>query len=218
MSSDNYQLVVRKGPKPGQVYPLFAPTVTVGRDPMSDIVLNDPEVSRYHAQLVETVNGYEINDMGSTNGTYVAGKRIGDEPILLQAGQDIAFGSGIFLMYEMVGDETNPFEDMTFDNAFEPKTAVSNQSSSPSVEQPLMPPLPDYENSPPPPAQPLVPSADDAAAAQKRKRLITIGVAAIVLLCLCCILTVVVMYYWGADWILQQLGAQAAAVTKLMLA
>lgn len=217
MSSDNYQLVVRKGPKPGQVYPLLAPTVTVGRDPMSDIVLNDPEVSRYHAQLVETVDGYEINDTGSTNGTYVAGKRIGDEPILLHAGQDIAFGSGIFLMYEMVGDETNPFEDMPFDDVFEPETAVSNQFSSPPVEQPLMPPLPDYENSPPPPAQPLVPSANDEAT-QKRKRIITIVVVAIVLLCLCCILTVVGMYYWGADWVLQQLGAQAAAVTKQMIA
>jgi pSer/pThr/pTyr-binding forkhead associated (FHA) protein len=217
VSSDNYQLVVRKGPKPGQVYPLLAPTVTVGRDPMSDIVLNDPEVSRYHAQLVETVDGYEINDMGSTNGTYVAGKRIGDEPVLLQAGQDVAFGSGIFLMYEVVGDETNPFEDMPFDDAFEPATAVSEQFSSPPVEQPKMPPLPDYENSPPPPAQPLVPSANDEAA-QKRKRIITIVVAAIVLLCLCCILTVVGMYYWGADWILQQLGAQAAAMTQQMLA
>ena len=213
MVADNYQLVVRKGPKPGQVYPLLAPTVTVGRDPMSDIVLNDPEVSRYHAQLVETVDGYEINDMGSTNGTYVAGKRIDDEPVLLQAGQDVAFGSGIFLMYETVGDETNPFDDAPFDDVFEPETAVSDQFSSPPVEPP-MPPLPDYENSP---LQPLVPSADDEAA-QKRKRLITIGVAAIVLLCLCCILTVVGMYYWGADWILQQLGAQAATIMQQMLA
>ena len=207
MSAENYQLVVRKGPKPGQVYPLLAPTVTVGRDPMSDIVLNDPEVSRYHAQLVETADGYAINDMGSTNGTYVAGKRIDDEPVLLQAGQDVAFGSGIFLMYEMAGDETNPFDD-----AFEPETAVSDQFSSPSVE-PQMPPLPDYED----PAPPLVPAAEDEAI-RKRKRLITIVVAAIVLLCLCCILTIVGMYYWGADWILQQLGAQAATMMPQMIA
>ena len=106
MFAENYQLVVRKGPKPGHVYPLLAPTITIGRDPMSDIVLNDPEVSRYHAQLVETADGYQLQDMGSTNGTYVAGKRIGDQPVLLQPGQDVAFGSGIFLMYEAVGDQT----------------------------------------------------------------------------------------------------------------
>lgn len=217
MSSENYQLVVRKGPKPGQVYPLLAPTVTVGRDPMSDIVLNDPEVSRYHAQLMETVDGYTINDMGSTNGTYISGKRIDDEPVLLQAGQDVAFGSGIFLMYELANDEVNPFEDMPFDDAYEPATAVADQFSSPSINQSPTPPLPDYENSPPPPAQPLVFPADDEAA-QKRKRLITIVVAAIVLLCLCCILTVVGMYYWGADWILQQLGAQAASLTVKLIA
>jgi hypothetical protein len=221
VSAENYQLVVRRGPKPGQVYPLLAPTVTVGRDPMSDIVLNDPEVSRYHAQLVETADGYEIHDMGSTNGTYVAGKRLGDEPVLLKAGQDVAFGSGIFLMVEMVGDETNPFDD-----DFEPETAVpagSRQAvpdqfnSSPPVEPPMPLPSDYYEKSPPPPLQPLVPPADDEAA-RKRKRLITIVVAAIVLLCLCCILTVVVTYYWGADWILQQLGAQAAVILPQMFA
>ncbi|MCB9419496.1 MAG: FHA domain-containing protein [Ardenticatenaceae bacterium] len=216
MSAENYQLVVRKGPKPGHVYPLLAPTITIGRDPMSDIVLNDPEVSRYHAQLVETADGYEIHDMGSTNGTYVSGKRIGDTPVLLKAGQDIAFGSGIFLMVEVVGDETNPFEDTPFVEDFEPETAVSDNFSSPVVEPP-MPPLANYEKSVPPPAQPLVPSANDEAA-QKRKRLITIVVAAIVMLCLCCLLTVVFMYYWGADWILQQLGAQAAVVVQQILA
>ena len=107
MSVENYHLIVRKGPKPGQVFPLLAPTITIGRDPMSDIVLNDPEVSRYHAQMVETVDGYEIHDMGSTNGTYVSGEKIGDEPVLLQIGQDIAFGSGIFVMYESSGGQTN---------------------------------------------------------------------------------------------------------------
>lgn len=211
MSAENYQLVVRRGPKPGQVYPLLAPTITVGRDPMSDIVLNDPEVSRYHAQLVETADGYEIHDMGSTNGTYVAGKRLGDEPVLLRAGQDVAFGSGIFLMVEMVGGETNPFDD-----DFAPETAVSNQFSSSSPAEPPMPlPQDYYEKSPPPPPPPLVPTPNDEAA-RKRKQLITIVVAAIVLLCLCCILTVVVMYYWGADWILQQLGAQAAVILPQM--
>ncbi|MEJ2747258.1 MAG: FHA domain-containing protein, partial [Anaerolineae bacterium] len=140
MSVQNYHLVVRKGPKPGQVYPLLAPTITVGRDPMSDIVLNDPEVSRYHAQLVETADGYEIHDMGSTNGTYVAGKRIGDEPVLLRPGQDGAFGSGVFLMYEAIGGETNQIESDPFADYPEPETAVPDQASSPPVPAVSPPP------------------------------------------------------------------------------
>lgn len=201
MSVENYHLVVRKGPKPGQVYPLLAPTITVGRDPMSDIVLNDPEVSRYHAQLVETANGYEIHDMGSTNGTYVAGKRIGDTPVLLRPGQDVAFGSGVFLMYEMIGGETNQIESSPFVDYPEPETAVPDQASSPPV----------YEQS----ALPIPPADDEAA--QKRKRLTTIIVVVIVLLCLCCVLFVFVMYQWGGDWILRQLGAQIFNVIQQSL-
>jgi hypothetical protein len=119
----------------------------------------------------------------------------------------VAFGSGIFLMVEMTGEEINPFDDNPFEDDYEPETAVSDQFSSPPVEPP-MPPLPNYKESS---APPLVPAADDEAA-RKRKRLITIIVAAIVLLCLCCILTVVGMYYWGADWVLQQLSVQATPI------
>lgn len=215
MSAGNYQLVVRRGPKPGQVYPLLAPTITVGRDPMSDIVLTDPEVSRYHAQLVETLDGYEIHDMGSTNGTYVAGKRIGDEPVLLQVGQDVAFGSGVFLMYETTGDQTDPFADNPFEDDVEPETAVADQASSPPVPPHTPQPI-GYEQSSPPSEPVRVPPPDDGK--DKQKRLITIIVAIVVLLCLCCVLFVVIMYYWGGDWILRQLGASAAIVVEQMLA
>lgn len=220
MLAENYQLVVRRGPKPGQVYPLLAPTITVGRDPMSDIVLNDPEVSRYHAQLVETTDGYQIQDMGSTNGTYVAGQRISDDPVLLQPGQDVAFGSGIFLMYETTGDETNSFDDDPFDdNLFEDdvklETAVSQPINSLPNEAQNPPPQYEHEHSPPLPSVPL---SDEEEAAHKRKRLITIVVAVIALLCLCCILFVFVMYQWGGDWIIQQLQEQAALVVPQLLA
>lgn len=213
MLAENYQLVVRRGPKPGQIYPLLAPTITVGRDPMSDIVLNDPEVSRYHAQLVETTDGYQIQDMGSTNGTYVAGQRISDEPVLLQPGQDVAFGSGIFLMYEVVGDETGALEDDPFDdNPFADDVKLET-----AVSQPISSSSPQYEHSPPVPPPPLVPSNEDEAA-QKRKRLITIVVAVIALLCLCCILFIFVMYQWGGDWIIQQLQEQAGIIVPQLLA
>lgn len=212
MSVENYQLIVRKGPKPGQVFPLLAPTITIGRDPMSDIVLNDPEVSRYHAQLVETANGYEIHDMGSTNGTYVSGTRISEAPVLLQVGQDIAFGSGIFVMYETSSGQMDQDDFDPFDDGAEMATAVPDQFSSPPIE-PQAPPS--YTEQSPPPPPPTPPTDEEAA--QKRKRLITIIVAVLVLLCLCCILTLVGMYYWGGDLILRELGAQTATAVNLPL-
>ena len=66
--SKQYQFIVRKGPKVGQVFRLLQETINVGRDPLSDIVLNDPEISRQHAKLVRTTNGYSIEDFGIDDG------------------------------------------------------------------------------------------------------------------------------------------------------
>jgi hypothetical protein len=95
-----YQLVVRKGPRPGQVFPLTIETVVVGRDPLADIVLNDPEVSRHHAQFMQAPEGYQLKDLGSTNGSFVDGKRIGGEPVTLSPGQIVMFGSNVTLIYQ----------------------------------------------------------------------------------------------------------------------
>ena len=82
----------------GHIYPLNAILVTLGRDPLADIVISDPEVSRQHARLMETENGYELQDLGSTNGTFVDGQRLGGEVVVLQPGQQIEMGSGVMLL------------------------------------------------------------------------------------------------------------------------
>lgn len=66
-------LVVRKGPDVGETFYLERPQLTIGRDPESDIFLNDVTVSRRHAVL--TVSGSEVTveDADSLNGTYVNG-------------------------------------------------------------------------------------------------------------------------------------------------
>ena len=74
--SSSYRLVVRRGPQPNQVYELNKGIVTIGRDITNDIVINDPEVSRHHCRLTQTGNGFAIEDLGSTNGTFVNGQRL----------------------------------------------------------------------------------------------------------------------------------------------
>ncbi len=54
MSEQNYQLLVQRGPEPGKVYPLSSVSITIGRDPMADITITDPEVSRQHVRLLGT--------------------------------------------------------------------------------------------------------------------------------------------------------------------
>lgn len=99
-----YKLTVRKGPQEGQAYPLVSSMVTVGRDPMADIVIADPEVSRQHARLTRTAEGYEIQDLGSTNGTFVDGQRLTGDPVHLQSGQAISMGTNVTLVFEAAAD------------------------------------------------------------------------------------------------------------------
>lgn len=105
MFTIEYQITVKEGPSQGRVYPLNAPSLTIGRDPMSDIVLSDPEVSRYHARLTQAADGgYKIEDMKSTNSTHIDGVRLGPEPFRLEPGQTVLFGSTVALSYGAIDD------------------------------------------------------------------------------------------------------------------
>lgn len=66
-------LIVRKGPSPGEQFFLDRATVSIGRDPASDIFLNDMTVSRTHAILSVVGAEVSVRDAGSLNGTYVNG-------------------------------------------------------------------------------------------------------------------------------------------------
>ena len=81
LASDMGMLVVRRGPNAGSTYALGAETTTIGRHPDSDLFLDDVTVSRRHAVVQRTPQGYEISDVGSLNGTYVHGERIDSAPL-----------------------------------------------------------------------------------------------------------------------------------------
>ncbi len=95
----NYRLVMRSGPSVGKVYPLDKNEVFVGRDLNNEIVINDPEISRRHARLFLQGNSYVLEDLGSTNGTFVNGQRLMG-PDLLRPGDVVTFGERLSLVYE----------------------------------------------------------------------------------------------------------------------
>lgn len=64
-------LIVRKGVEVGERFYLEQPVVSIGRDPASDIFLNDVTVSRSHAVLHIEGARVRLEDVGSLNGTYV---------------------------------------------------------------------------------------------------------------------------------------------------
>ena len=73
-------LVVRRGPNAGSTFVLDREETTVGRHPDSDIFLDDVTVSRRHAVMRHGADGYDVEDVGSLNGTYVDHERIDTAP------------------------------------------------------------------------------------------------------------------------------------------
>lgn len=65
--------------------------VTIGRDPTSTLVVDDLMVSRNHAELRPSGDGYEIVDLGSQNGTFVNGVKVSVAPV--QVGDVVSVGS-----------------------------------------------------------------------------------------------------------------------------
>ncbi len=81
------------GPGPGtggRVLPLDDREVVLGRDPACDLVCDDREVSRRHAAFRPGPSGWEVHDLGSSNGVRVQGHRM--EAALLTDGDEVRIG------------------------------------------------------------------------------------------------------------------------------
>ena len=77
-------LVAKAGPLSGQRWSLANPIV-VGRESHCDLIIDDRQVSRFHARLTPTPEGIVLEDMGSKNGTQCNGSPV-KNPIVLQDG------------------------------------------------------------------------------------------------------------------------------------
>ena len=68
----------------GREYTMSGPTLVFGREAGSDVVVSGSEVSRRHAEIQATAEGYVLNDL-SVNGTFVNGEKIGRQHLLARA-------------------------------------------------------------------------------------------------------------------------------------
>lgn len=68
-------LKITHGRQAGLTVPL-AGGVLIGRSPDCQLLLEDDYVSTKHARIVVTANGYQVEDLGSTNGTFVNNQRV----------------------------------------------------------------------------------------------------------------------------------------------
>lgn len=174
-----FQLIMRSGPTPGASFILEGDQLTVGRDATNEIVINDAEISRRHARLTFQGGKYVLEDLGSTNGTFVNGQRLAG-PRVLKAGEVVQFGEQIMLVFEVTSMDAGA-------------TMVSPRASAavPSVPRPPVsvpqPPAVEYAGSIP--ASP----APAAVAPAKKMNLTPIIIGVVVFLILCCCIS---LFIW----------------------
>jgi predicted component of type VI protein secretion system len=105
MPAAAFRLIVRTGPNPGVVIDLTKEVSMMGRDVTNDIVLGDAEVSRQHSRITRTPAGYVLEDLGSTNGTFVNGERLAAARVL-NAGDLIGVGENVTLTFDSTSPES----------------------------------------------------------------------------------------------------------------
>ncbi len=88
------KLCVVNGHVIGQTYSVEAPETVLGRSPEADLVLPDDKVSRQHCRITRTGSALEVEDLGSSNGTFVNGTLI--TRARLMDGDELRVGHHVF--------------------------------------------------------------------------------------------------------------------------
>lgn len=90
LPSNSALLIVHRGPSQGSRFLLDQDLTVAGRHPDADIFLDDVTVSRRHAEFQRQANRFEVRDLGSMNGIFVAGERV--ESAILTKGTEVLIG------------------------------------------------------------------------------------------------------------------------------
>lgn len=176
-------LVVERGPAPDKQYHLTAVANTLGRSPNNEVVINDLEISRRHAQLIWQGNGAAIEDLGSTNGTFVNGQRCHSlTPV--QHGDKIELGDTVSLYFYLTAPVPAAAPIPT------PHTSLENEDTADLPPIRIAPPSPTPAPDPRQPAQ-LAPASDDG----RRRALIGCVLLVVLLVCFCGGLTIALDSY-----------------------
>ena len=108
LETEDYPLLIAQtGPLNGQRW-IIKDDILVGRDDSCNVVIQNRQVSRYHARFIQLSNGVQLEDLGSKNGTHINGSEV-FEPVILQDGDIIQIAFAQQFVY-MSSDSTIPLE------------------------------------------------------------------------------------------------------------
>ncbi len=92
-------LVIHEGPGAGSEHPVDGELILGRERGTADLVLGDPGVSRRHARVLPEPDGIIVEDLGSSNGTYVNGRRISG-PVGLGTGDELQLGGTVVRVHQ----------------------------------------------------------------------------------------------------------------------
>ncbi|HEX8742905.1 MAG TPA: FHA domain-containing protein, partial [Thermoleophilaceae bacterium] len=150
------KIAIKAGPNAGQEHDLGG-SVVVGRDPAAaTLLIEDPEASRRHASLTPGASGVTVEDLGSTNGTYVNGERV-EGAREAAAGDEIRIGNTVIEVQDAV--ETTRMAEA-------PVADPDATAMGAPVPGPPPAPAPSFDapTPAPPPGPPAAPQAEPGAA------------------------------------------------------
>ena len=178
----SFRLIMRQGPNVGKSYDLTKEVITIGRDLSNDLVINDAELSRHHSRLTRQGTRYVIEDLGSTNGTFVNSSRVSGQ-YTLNAGDLVNFGDTVTMLFEGMPTEAAA-------------TMIGSVATSGMTGEQPRAPVASY--TPPPPPQSIsAPEPLNVAAPKSNRGMIIAGVGCLALLC-CITTSGLAVFLWYA--------------------
>ena len=100
MSNEDYKIVLQQDQDHPQEFLISKSETFIGREAGLDIVIDAVSVSRRHARILRQAEGLYLEDLGSSNGTFLNGERL-SQPALLSPDDQIRLGLSIELTFEV---------------------------------------------------------------------------------------------------------------------
>ncbi len=186
MAEQKFLIVMRSGPIPGSSYFIEKDEVFLGRDLTNDLPVPDPEISRRHARFLRRGDAIYLEDLGSTNGTFLNGVRIAG-PQQLKDGDLITLAENTVMSFEVKGAATEPLRVSAAKAEpalYTPEAAAPAQAAYQPVSAPV-------------PQQPIAPSLTPV---REKKRMGWCLIVLLILLALVLIVGVVLVFMPASWW------------------
>ena len=103
------KLTLLLGRRTMQVYDFKQESIIIGRDDGADVLIDNPSVSRRHAEIRLGEGGWEVEDLGSSNGTFIGGTKIRGAH-RLGLGDEIGFGKFSIVFGKALGEGEQPIQ------------------------------------------------------------------------------------------------------------